>query len=164
MADEVATFGSEGLNRVTEPQPAPEVNQEQRMNGELKPGGPIKTPPAPEVHYGHRQNLPAGPGIQTQPIPEVDYSTIDSGTQDPADITAERAHAVVDSTHGNDVPPEYPEESRGLYQGDMPQTAKAGPEPEEDEAAKRRRTAEDARQQQADRRVPRAHTQDERKE
>lgn len=132
MADDnPATFGSEGLNRVIEPQPAPEVNQKERAAAELEPGGPIQTPPAPEVHYGFRQNLPAGPSIQEPPSPGVDYSEMDANAESAPDDVAARAEHVVHAHGGDVVPPEYPKESRGLYQGDLPQTARAGPEPEQ---------------------------------
>jgi len=147
--DNVATFGSEGLNRVTEPQPAPEVNQEERRTAHLEPGGPIQTPPAPEVHYGLRQNLPAGPAIQEADSPGVDYSEMDANAENPAEDTAERAHRVVHAHGGDVVPPDYPKESRGLYDGDLPHTAKAGPEPDgvdDDELAQRRAAAETAKQ------------------
>jgi hypothetical protein len=137
MADDnPATFGSEGLNRVAEPQPAPEVNQEERATAQLEPGGPIQTPPAPEVHYGFRQNLPGGPGIQEPPSPGVDYSEMDPNAENAADDAAERAKRVVHAQGGDVVPADYPKEARGLYGGDMPQTAKAGPEPTATETEK----------------------------
>ena len=146
--DKPATFGSEGLNRVTEPQPAPGVNYEERATAHLEPGGPIQTPPAPEVHYGFRQNLPAGPAIQQPPSPGVDYSEMDPDVENAAEDAAERAKRVVQAHGGHITPPDYPKESRGIHGGDMPQTARAGADPEmdDDEAARRRAAAETAKQ------------------
>jgi len=143
--DNPATFGSEGLNRVAEPQSAPEVNQEERHTAELEPGGPIQTPPAPEVHYGHRQNLPAGPAIQEPDSPGVDYSEMDASVESAPEDTAARAHRVVHAHGGDVVPPEYPKESRGLYQGDLPQTARPGPEPDRPRAGPPRTTPQRVR-------------------